>query len=268
MTLLLQVSDTHFGTEQPPVVQALLRLARAQSPRLVLVSGDVTQRARRGQFERARRFVDALGAPCLAVPGNHDIPLFNVAARLWQPHAGFRRCFGPELEPRWQDDEVAIAGVNTTRWWRHKHGEVSAAQVGAVARWLRAAPHGALRIVMTHHPLLVTRDDDRINRPRAPGGATEVAREWSEAGADVILGGHIHLPYFVPLDSVVPGLARRTWMVQAGTAVSRRVRPGAPNSLNLIRRDTVTRAWRLERWDFDAAQGEFACAAMQPVGRD
>jgi 3',5'-cyclic AMP phosphodiesterase CpdA len=138
MTVLLHVSDTHFGTEQPAVVEAVLRLARAQAPRLVLLSGDITQRARRGQFERARRFVDALGAPCLAVPGNHDIPLFNLPARLSRPHAGYQRCFGNALEPRWQDDAVAVAGVDTTRWWRHKHGEVSAAQVAAVAQWLRA----------------------------------------------------------------------------------------------------------------------------------
>ena len=86
MTLLLQISDTHFGTEQPPVVEALVRLAHEQAPDLVVLSGDITQRARRKQFRAARAFVDRLGvAVTLAIPGNHDIPLFDVAARLFYP---------------------------------------------------------------------------------------------------------------------------------------------------------------------------------------
>ena len=100
MTTLLQVSDPHFGTEQEPVVEALLALAAAQRPDVLALSGDITQRARFRQFEAARRFVERVAAPVtLAIPGNHDIPLFNVPARVLAPYAGFERAFGRDLEP-------------------------------------------------------------------------------------------------------------------------------------------------------------------------
>ena len=91
MTTLLQISDAHFGTEQPPVVQALLQLARDQAPDLVVMSGDITQRARRSQFRAARAFIDQLKpAALLAIPGNHDIPLFNLALRAFAPYSDLR----------------------------------------------------------------------------------------------------------------------------------------------------------------------------------
>jgi len=86
VTLLLQISDPHFGTEDPGAVEALVPLVHEKRPGLVVLSGDITQRARRGQFEAARRFLDRLPAAALVViPGNHDIPLFNVFGRLLRP---------------------------------------------------------------------------------------------------------------------------------------------------------------------------------------
>src|SRR5512139_230131 len=99
MTVLLQVSDPHFGTEQAVVVDALAALARQQRPDLVVLSGDITQRARPAQFRAARAFADRLGAAVLAVPGNHDIPLFDLWTRLRRPYARYMAAFGTDLEP-------------------------------------------------------------------------------------------------------------------------------------------------------------------------
>src|ERR1035437_3656295 len=99
MSVLLQISDPHFGTEQPPVVEALAALSRQQRPDLLVVSGDITQRARPGQFRAARAFIDRLDAPVLVSPGNHDIPLFDLYARRHHPYARYRDAFGDELEP-------------------------------------------------------------------------------------------------------------------------------------------------------------------------
>ena len=99
MSVLLQISDTHFGTEQPPVVAALLALARQQAPELVVLSGDITQRARPAQFKAAWIFTEQLAAPLLAIPGNHDIPLFDLWARLRHPYARHCAAFGADLEP-------------------------------------------------------------------------------------------------------------------------------------------------------------------------
>lgn len=262
MSVLLQVSDTHFGTERAEVAEALLAFAAEQRPDVAVLSGDITQRARPAQFTAARRFVDRLAAPALvAVPGNHDVPLFDLAARALRPYAGYARAFGPDLEPSHESPDLVVLGVNTTRAYRHKHGEVSAAQIERTTRRLRCSPPQKLRVVVTHHPLHVPLGTDEGNLLR---GHVAAARAWSAAGADLVMGGHIHLPFVRPVAERVAGLARPLWVVQAGTAVSHRVRAGGgeANSVNLVRFDARTDpgGCLIERWDHDATQGRFRMA--------
>ena len=269
MTVLLHLSDPHFGTEQPSVVDALLRFSRAQSPDVLVLSGDITQRARSAQFRAARAFVDALGVGAvLALPGNHDIPLFNLAARLGWPYARHCKAFGAELEPEFESPAVLVLTVNTTRRLRHEKGEVSAAQIARVARRLERAGAGQVRIVVTHQPISVQRAQDVPDRLHR---AAEAVQAWSRAGADLILGGHIHLPFVQALHEQQPGLARKCWAVQAGTAVSTRVRAEAGNSVNLIRcagpRDGARRA-TIERWDYAAASRTFERFAIDEIHAD
>lgn len=264
MTLLLHISDPHFGTEQPAVLDALLRLAHEQRPELVVLSGDITQRARRAQFRSAREFVDRLGAPhTLAIPGNHDIPLFNLAARLFWPYANFQREFGA-LAPEFESPGLLTLTVITTRRGRHKNGQVSRRQVEAVAERLSRAHAGQLRVVVVHQPIGVQNEGDVHDRLR---GHLQATQRWAEAGADLVLGGHIHLPFVLPLHERVPGLKRRLWAVQAGTALSSRVRDGVPNSLNLIRWGGPLAPGRcvIERWDFRAEEEEFAQVCATPI---
>ena len=250
MSVLLQVSDPHFGTEQAAVVQALLRLAKQARPDLVVLSGDITQRARASQFQAAHAFMDQLGTPRLVIPGNHDIPLFNLWGRLLRPYAGHRAAFGDELEPMFDSPGLRVLAVNTTRAHRHKNGEVSAAQIARVARQLAQATPAQLRVVVVHQPIDVQRPQDEPDRLIGHAAAQDA---WAAAGADLVMGGHIHLPYVMPL----PGLARPMWAVQAGTAVSHRVRPGSPNSVNLVRWHASERACAVEQWDFSATEQAF-----------
>lgn len=257
MTVLLQVSDPHFGTQRPHVVRALLRLAAQQSPDVVIFSGDITQRARRGQFAAARAFVDALPpAAILAIPGNHDIPLFDILTRVLRPYRNYVRCFGAELEPVTDLRHALVIGVNTTRPYRHKHGEVSAAQVERVGLRLRQAKPEQVRIVVVHQPVLAVQPRDAVNVLR---GAERAVRAWATAGADVVVGGHIHLPYVRSLRESYPGLDREVLIAQAGTAVSSRIRAGAPNSVNVLRcaGDASARRCVIERWDHREDAGVF-----------
>ena len=260
MSILLHISDTHFGCEQPPVVRALQALARERCPDVLVFSGDVTQRALPAQFAAARRLCDGLGiAHILALPGNHDIPLFNLLARATQPYRNYLRAFGPRLEPALATDDFLVIGVNTTRAARHKNGEVSPDQVQRVAAQLQGARNGQLRIVVTHQPADVIRSEDERDRLR---GADPALQAWSQAGADLVLGGHIHLPYVMDLRSRPQPTPRPMWCVQAGTAVSTRLRHGTCNSVNLIHwRPALSgqpRSCRVERCDYSAGEGWFA----------
>jgi 3',5'-cyclic AMP phosphodiesterase CpdA len=269
MTSLLQISDPHFGTVQPAVMEALVSMARAQQPDVLVLSGDITQRARVSQFRQARVFCERLQIPhMLSLPGNHDIPLFNLYQRLWTPYARYLQAFGPGLETSVSTPWLHVIGVKTTRRWRHKNGEVSNAQIARVAAELERSDPAQLCIVVVHQPVHVLRAEDEHDRLR---GWEPAVRAWAQAGADIVMGGHIHLPYFCDLSTRLQGLERHLWCVQAGTALSTRVRQGIPNSVNLVRYDAanLNPHCQLERWDYESATAQFkpvACSAL-PIDR-
>src|ERR687889_1424872 len=115
MHRIIHLSDVHFGRTDPVVVAAVLALVRRMEPHLVVVSGDLTQRARAWQFREAREFLDALPRPQIVVPGNHDVPLYNVFARFFQPLDNYKEHITRDLEPFYADAEIAVLGVNTAR---------------------------------------------------------------------------------------------------------------------------------------------------------
>lgn len=268
MSVLLHISDTHFGTEQPAVVAALETLARERLPDVLVFSGDITQRAQPAEFAAARRLCDRLGIRrMLALPGNHDIPLLDLFARATRPYHRYLSAFGPRLEPTLFTDDFLVVGVNTTRAARHKNGEVSTDQVQWVARELQAARPRQLRIVVTHQPAAVMRAEDEHDRLR---GADQALQVWSRAGADLVLGGHIHLPYVMDLTAASAPTPRPMWCVQAGTAVSSRVRHGTCNSVNLIHWRAAAagepRHCVVERCDYRPEAGWFEAAQWQTLG--
>ncbi|MBL8444123.1 MAG: metallophosphoesterase [Zoogloeaceae bacterium] len=269
MSVILQISDTHFGTEQPQVVEALVALAAQQHPDVVVLSGDITQRALSSQFRVAETFIRRLGAPVVAVPGNHDIALFDLWSRLTRPYARYTRVFGANLEPVYASPDLLVVGVNTTRAWRHKKGEVSPAQIDHVAHLLSTARPQQLRLVVVHQPIAVLEAKEHAKLLR---GHHAALRAWAAAGADLVLGGHIHLPYTLAMH----GLARRLWVVQAGTAFSSRTRPAVPNSVNILRwggalgvrapSGSASEEYCLiEQWDFAEQDQAFIRATVTPV---
>lgn len=257
MRVVLHISDLHFGTERPAVVKALERLAHAQAPDVVVLSGDITQRAREVEFAAASAFMDRLAIPFrLVIAGNHDIPLFDVATRLFRPYSRYGRAFGPDLEPTYETPELLIIGVRTTRRYRHIEGEVSSSQIERVAQRLRQAGQNQLRVVVTHQPVFVTHAADHEHLLR---GHERAINEWADAGVDLILGGHIHRPFFCGLHDHVANMRRHVWAVQAGTAVSSRIRHDSNNSINFIRYafEGMARYCVIERWDYDDSSDEF-----------
>ncbi len=222
-----------------------------EAPDLVVLTGDITQRARTGQFLAARAFLNGLAPlPVLALPGNHDLPLFDLIARFSAPYGRFLRYISPSLGPIWQKQELAVLGINSTRLMRHKHGDLPVELIDEVARELEHMRH-RFKVVSLHHPLTDLGAEDRNNRVRH---AKEAIARWSEAGADLFLGGHIHLPSCVAGGH--PG--KQTVFVQAGTAVSTRRRGCCPNSYNIIRFEMDgPRRIHIEQRDHDNETGCF-----------
>ena len=240
MGRLLHLSDLHFGAERKGLVAPLIALARRLRPDAVVISGDLTQRARAGQFSAAAGLIGQLPRPVLCIPGNHDMPLHNPLARLFWPYRAYCKVAGPDLEPVVETADLLMVGVNTSDPYVWQRGTLRPASLRHVAAVFAGARPGQLRVVALHHPLTTPRATGKTPMKGADTGSEALAR----AGADVILSGHLHLWAAAPF-ALRKG-ARSMLCVQAGTSLSSRLR-GEDNDLNVIDFDhglvTVTR-WR------------------------
>lgn len=231
MRRIAHLSDLHFGTEPERLAENLLACLARLAPDLVVITGDLTQRARAWQFRRARAFLDALPAPWLAVPGNHDVPLFNLPSRLLAPFAGFRRHIARDPAPWHRDAEIEVAGVNTVNPWVWQAGRFPKAEARRVCARFGGAG-GRLRIAAMHHPLV---HGPKVTK-RLMAGAPQALSALAACGADVVLCGHLHAWAAAPMTA--RGGAREVLMVQAGTALSTRLR-GEANDFNLLTADAA-----------------------------
>ena len=267
MTRIVHLSDTHFGTELPDVVTALQQAVAELQPHIVLLTGDITQRAHRGQFQAAKDFLDQLPVQTkLVIPGNHDIPLFNVFARLLTPYAAYQRAFG-NRESVWYGDGIGIIGFDTTCRLRHTRGALDTEHLTRRVRDARAKlGNEALLIACVHQPLYTAWPEDYAN---VLLNAEATAQAFSALQVDVVLSGHVHVPLMTTSRVAFPALDWDFLLVGAGTAVSHRTRPSAPNSFNVITANTAAdgvRTLMLTRFDFDAGVGKFiASAEMQGI---
>ena len=185
---VLHVSDLHFGTSEDPAVEHALRaLLDRVAPDLLIASGDLTHRGRRAQHELAHGFLTRLGPPVHAIPGNHDIP-YTFPARVTSPWAEFERLW-TTTEPVFATDAIHVVGVNSVRPWRHQSGAVRDEQLARVAEELRKAAPGSLRVVVLHHHLLGA---PWRSRKKTVKDRSAVLGSFVDAGADLVLGGHIH----------------------------------------------------------------------------
>lgn len=251
MRTIVHLSDIHVGRLDPGLVAPLATAIRSVRPDLVAVSGDLTQRARVSQFLEARQFIDALQAPSLIVPGNHDVPLWNVAARFVTPLRRYKRYITANLEPVYRDEEVIVLGVNTARSFAWGEGRINAAQVDRIVARLSETPASVVRIVVTHHPFDLP---PGLGDQRLLGRAHMAMAKLAAAQADLFLAGHLHLSHIGHSATRYQIAGHSALIVQAGT-VSTRGRGEQP-SFNVLR---VHRP-RIEVGHFvwDAAAGRFA----------
>jgi 3',5'-cyclic AMP phosphodiesterase CpdA len=231
MRTLVHLSDLHFGRVDYSVVEPLVETIAGIKPDVVVVSGDLTQRARSEQFKEAREFLNRLPSPQIIVPGNHDVPLHNAYARFFQALDKYKRYITDDLEPFYSDEELAILGINTARSLTIKYGRVNEEQIAAIRERLCPFSDEVTKIIVTHHPfdLPEGHDEDEL-----VGRAQMAMEAIAKCGADVLLAGHLHVSHTGHSSARYKIAGHSALIVSAGTATSTRGR-GETNSFNVIR---------------------------------
>jgi 3',5'-cyclic AMP phosphodiesterase CpdA len=229
--VIAHVSDIHFGCENAAAVEAVGERLRAEPPDVVLVTGDITQSGRRREFQAARAWLESLSPPTASTPGNHDTPYWDLIARLFRPFVRYDAFIGPPGLGALAWPGLAVASINTARGAQPRanwsKGQVRLADARNACTALAAAGDG-LKVVICHHPLMEVTGGPMTGRV---WGGVEASRILAEGGVDLILTGHVHMPFAHAL----PFGDGQTYNVGAST-LSLRER-GCPAGFNLIEAD-------------------------------
>ncbi len=243
---LVHVSDLHFGAINLGRPENLRAAILAAAPDVLVVSGDLTQRGSSAQFKQARAFLDSILLPQLVVPGNHDVPGgWRFADRFFRPWRRYRRIVSKDLEPVWQRQDLIIVGANSVRpsgWYVDwSRGHLSREQLARMEAECAKAPAEAMRVLVVHHPPAVPSEKTRRH---LIGRHSLFMDSVKRAGIDLVMAGHFHFSYALPL--LLPGAdARHCVLSVTSTATSHRLK-GEPNGFHVIEGDAT--ALKVTAW--------------------
>jgi 3',5'-cyclic AMP phosphodiesterase CpdA len=266
MALFVHLSDLHFGAHDPRLVDAVERRIEDIKPDLVVVSGDFTQRARTDQFEEACRFLARLrdsGHEVLGVPGNHDVPLYDVLRRFLSPLTRYKRYIDDSLCPYHELPDVAVLGINTARSLTFKDGRINEEQIAFIRNSFARHHADTVRVLVTHHPLFALPIGDGPDLGKAIGGQDLALDAVADAGVDLLLAGHNHRASAHHATDLVTG-AGSALVIQAGTATSTRLRD-EEQSFNIIVTASDMVEVAVQAWD---GQAFASCDSTRFVRRD
>lgn len=231
--MILHLSDLHFGTEKAECVEAIQRFCIQHQPETVVVSGDLTQRARFKQFYACKQFLESLKRPYIVIPGNHDIPLYQLWNRIFSPFARYQFFFG-QMEGVLETAHFYIIGLNSIRRRHHTRGSISHAQIESTDRALKQAPQEKIKLILAHQPFY-TPPDDQHGIKDCPILGKIALETWAKSGLNGLLHGHLHQTAVYDLNQIYDLKAQHPILeIHAGTATSYRLHKGLPNSFNVI----------------------------------
>lgn len=260
MARLIHLSDLHFGAHDPRLVEAVEQRVHEEKPDLVVISGDFTQRARTEQFREACEFLDRLrdaGHDVLGVPGNHDVPLYDVLRRFLSPLTRYKRFIDDDLCPFHELSGVTVLGINTARSLTFKDGRISHEQMEFIRDTFERTDSKSMRVLVTHHPLFALPVGDGPELGKAIGRQEHALDAIADAGVDVLLAGHNHRASAHSARDLVTR-AGSSLVIQAGTATSTRLRDEEQSFNEIdIDGDNVTltvQAWADDRFASGDAQ--------------
>ena len=233
---IAHLSDVHFGRNDPKIVAATEAWLQERQPDLVVISGDFTQRARVEQFREASAWLNRLraaGHPILAVPGNHYVPLYDVFTRFAAPLRRYKRYVSNDLSPWFENEQVAVLGINTARSLTFMDGRINRRQMALIEERFAAVSPEKTRILVTHHPLFAMPIGEGTELTEAVGRHERAVDAVCRAGVHVALAGHFHRTYAEAARKMVER-AGGALVIQAGTATSTRLRNNELQSFNWI----------------------------------
>ena len=261
MPKIIHLSDLHFGAHDPVIVTAVEKRLDHEQAELVVISGDFTQRAHTDQFREAAKFVErvrAAGHEVLAVPGNHDVPLYDVFRRFLSPLTRYKKFIDETVCPFIQIDGAAVLGINTARSMTFKNGHVSHEQMDYIREVFAETDAHQPRILVTHHPLFALPVGDGPKLSHKMDDQDDALTTIAAAGVDLLLAGHNHRASINDASALAHG-AGKALVIQAGTATSTRVR-GEEQSFNRIEIDQKGVRVTVQRWngsEFQSGDSEF-----------
>jgi 3',5'-cyclic AMP phosphodiesterase CpdA len=232
MRTIVHISDLHFGRTEPDLEEALRAKILERKPDLIIVSGDLTQRATKKQFLEAELFFSSLPFPIFIVPGNHDVPLYSFWKRFSRPYANYQKHISDDLEPEYLDDEMAVVGINTVRILRMKEGSVNDLQTKRVYHMLHGLKENIFKIIVSHHPFNIPKG--HYKRPLSR--SRKFWKFFEDMRIDLFLSGHLHDTLTHRKDAPYKIDPNGSLIIQAGTAISTRRRKEG-NAFNIITLD-------------------------------